>query len=94
MAMLQPEVNENLQPAIQTVPQQIQQQILQYVPKQSKADSSQHVPNMSENVSEQKSPADVPEKDQEQEQTRKKKQIAKIKPIKKRKSHVSIYSLI
>ena len=88
MAMLQPEVNENLQPAIQTVPQQIQQ----YVPEQSKADLSQHVPNTSENVSEQKSPTDVPEK--EQEQTRKKKQIAKIKPIKKRKSHVSIYSLI
>ena len=85
MAMLQPEVNENMQPAI---PQQIQQ----YVPAQSKADSSQDIPNTSENVPEQKSAIDVAEKDQEQEQPRKKKQIAKIKPIKKRKNHVSIYS--
>ena len=88
MAMLQPEVNENMQPAIQTVPQQIQQ----YVPAQSKADSSQDISNMSANVPEQKSAVHVPEKDQEQDKPRKKKQIAKIKPIKKRKNRVSIYS--
>ena len=92
MVMLQTEVNENYQPAI---PQSVLQQIPQFVPAQSEAVSSQDVPDSSKDVSDlcqdkQKSPgADVGEN--KQEQSKKKKQIAKIKSIKKWKNCISIY---